>query len=122
MTVCRAGKIKRLSAKKAENLDSTALACCHLIPVVGVEPTLQRNTILSRARLPIPPHRHIIKLNLLFIGLTLILMSIYRYFSSLSIPFGEEFLAICSIPYSKQDRFVRELNTYTFEEADKHNI
>jgi hypothetical protein len=26
--------------------------------VVGVEPTLQRNTILSRARLPIPPHRH----------------------------------------------------------------
>jgi hypothetical protein len=28
------------------------------IPVVGVEPTLQRNTILSRARLPIPPHRH----------------------------------------------------------------
>ncbi len=29
------------------------------IPVVGVEPTLQRNTILSRARLPIPPHRHI---------------------------------------------------------------
>jgi len=27
--------------------------------VVGVEPTLQRNTILSRARLPIPPHRHI---------------------------------------------------------------
>ena len=27
--------------------------------MVGVEPTLQRNTILSRARLPIPPHRHI---------------------------------------------------------------
>ena len=26
--------------------------------MVGVEPTLQRNTILSRARLPIPPHRH----------------------------------------------------------------
>gem|GEM_PF-3838257 len=30
----------------------------NMIPVVGVEPTLQRNTILSRARLPIPPHRH----------------------------------------------------------------
>ncbi len=28
-----------------------------LIPVAGVEPALQRNTILSRARLPIPPHR-----------------------------------------------------------------
>jgi hypothetical protein len=29
-----------------------------MIPVAGVEPALQRNTILSRARLPIPPHRH----------------------------------------------------------------
>ena len=26
--------------------------------MAGVEPALQRNTILSRARLPIPPHRH----------------------------------------------------------------
>jgi hypothetical protein len=32
-----------------------------MIPVVGVEPTLQRNTILSRARLPIPPHRRVYK-------------------------------------------------------------
>jgi hypothetical protein len=28
-----------------------------LVPKVGVEPTLQRNTILSRARLPVPPLR-----------------------------------------------------------------
>lgn len=28
------------------------------VPEVGIEPTLQRNTSLSRARLPIPPLRH----------------------------------------------------------------
>jgi hypothetical protein len=32
-----------------------------MVPVAGVEPALQRNTILSRARLPIPPHRHLLE-------------------------------------------------------------
>ena len=30
-----------------------------LVPEAGVEPALQRNTSLSRARLPIPPLRHL---------------------------------------------------------------
>lgn len=29
------------------------------VPKVGIEPTLQRNTSLSRARLPVPPLRQI---------------------------------------------------------------
>ena len=31
-----------------------------MVPVVGLEPTRQRHTILSRGRLPIPTHRHFI--------------------------------------------------------------
>jgi hypothetical protein len=47
-----------LEQKAPTNADLTTFVGAFLIPVVGVEPTLQRNTILSRARLPIPPHRH----------------------------------------------------------------
>ena len=48
------------SQKGIENTKKTLTSVRVIrIPVVGVEPTLQRNTILSRARLPIPPHRHI---------------------------------------------------------------
>ena len=37
-----------------------AAALCDVVPVVGVEPTRYRyHGILSPARLPIPPHRHL---------------------------------------------------------------
>ena len=35
----------------------------YLVPRVGIEPTLQRNTSLSRARLPIPPPRHLVQVD-----------------------------------------------------------
>ena len=51
----RFGDNKKRFLQSVRNVYLTAFTSEEMIPVVGVEPTLQRNTILSRARLPIPP-------------------------------------------------------------------
>jgi hypothetical protein len=60
--VCKLERVKGIepssSAWKAEVLPLNYTR--DVVPVAGIEPALQRNTILSRARLPIPPHRHFI--------------------------------------------------------------
>ena len=46
--------LQRLKTKKRDNLSTLS----RFVPGVGIEPTLQRNTSLSRARLPVPPSGH----------------------------------------------------------------
>ncbi len=45
-------------AKKENGTNSNKLNLSRLVPKVGIEPTLQWNTSLSRARLPVPPLGH----------------------------------------------------------------
>ena len=46
--------LQTLGIKKGDTLSNVSLN----VPGVGIEPTLQRNTSLSRARLPVPPSGH----------------------------------------------------------------
>ena len=47
------------TAKKANGTSSNFKNLSRIVPRVGIEPTLQRNTSLSRARLPVPPSGHL---------------------------------------------------------------
>ena len=47
------------TAKKANGTSSNFKNLSRIVPRVGIEPTLQRNTSLIRARLPVPPSGHL---------------------------------------------------------------